>query len=172
MSATAVGWWIFSTFWKHNVRCLPLRMSLPAANARRGRIWCVFTRPWAGAGEQNGNSPNLNRNPNKLPSNMKHRAELNQELRQHILGLPGVTERPDAGIHEDAFFVGRSMFMHIHGYGHCDIRLAKAEQERVLRAGKALPHRWAPGAGYVTYIVRGEKDFEPVLELIRLSHQH
>ncbi len=56
---------------------------------------------------------------------MKSSGELHQELRQRILDLPGVTERPNAGIHEDAFFVGRTMFMHIHGHGHCDIRLAK-----------------------------------------------
>jgi hypothetical protein len=55
---------------------------------------------------------------------MKSAEELNQELRQRILGLSNVTERPNAGIHEDAFFVGGKMFMHIHGHGHCDIRLA------------------------------------------------
>jgi Family of unknown function (DUF5519) len=67
---------------------------------------------------------------------MKSRRELNQELRQRILNLPGVEERENAGIHEDAFFVGHTMFMHIHGHGHCDIRLSKADQERVLRKAK------------------------------------
>ena len=43
--------------------------------------------------------------------------QLHEELRQRILALPGVTERPRAGIHEDAFFVAGKMFMHIHGYG-------------------------------------------------------
>jgi hypothetical protein len=102
---------------------------------------------------------------------MKSRTELNAELRQRILALPAVTERPNAGIHEDAFFVGRTMFMHIHGHGHCDIRLPKDLQAEVLAEGKARPHRWAPGAGYVTFIVSAEKDLEPALDLIRLSHQ-
>lgn len=101
---------------------------------------------------------------------MKTRAELHQELRQRILALPGVTERPKAGIHEDAFFVGGTMFMHIHGRGHCDIRLAKEDQERVLAKGQARPHRWAPEAGYVTFIVNAESDLEPAMELIRMSH--
>jgi hypothetical protein len=35
----------------------------------------------------------------------------NQELRQRILALPGVTEKQNAGIHEDAFFVASKMFM-------------------------------------------------------------
>jgi hypothetical protein len=97
---------------------------------------------------------------------------LHEELRQRILSLPGVSERPNAGIHEDAFLVGRTMFMHIHGHGHCDIRLSKADQERLLAEGKASPHRWAPSAGYVTFIVNDESDLEPAMELITTSHRY
>jgi len=103
---------------------------------------------------------------------MKSRDGLHQELRQTILSLPGVTKRQNAGIHEDAFFVGRTMFMHIHGRGHCDIRLSKGDQEQVLAGGKARPHRWAPEAGYVTFIVDDEEDLEPTMDLIRMSHQY
>ena len=103
---------------------------------------------------------------------MKSSDELHQKLRQRILSLPGVTERQDAGIHEDAFFVGSTMFMHIHGRGHCDIRLSKADQKQVLAAGKARAHRWAPQAGYVTSIVKSDADLERTIELIRMSHQH
>ena len=103
---------------------------------------------------------------------MKSRKELNQKLRQEILSLAGVTERPRAGIHEDAFFVGPTMFMHIHGHGHCDVRLPKVEQERALAEGKARPHRWAPEAGYVTAIVDEEEDLGPTMDLIRKSHLH
>jgi Luciferase len=102
---------------------------------------------------------------------MKSRRELNQELRQRILNLPGVEERENLGIHEDAFFVGHTMFMHIHGHGHCDIRLSKADQERVLAEGKARSHRWAPETGYVTFVVNNEKDLEPAMDLIRMSHR-
>ncbi len=101
---------------------------------------------------------------------MKSREEIGQELRRRILALPGVTERPNAGIHEDAFFVGRIMFMHIHGTGHCDIRLPKDAQQRVLAEGKARSHRWAPDAGYITVIVRNEAELDNALELIRISH--
>ena len=103
---------------------------------------------------------------------MKSREELHQELRERILSLSNVTERQNAGIHEDAFFVRGKMFMHIHGYGHCDIRLAKADQERILAEGKAHPHRWAPEQGYVTFIAHDEKDLAPAMELIQLSHDH
>jgi hypothetical protein len=103
---------------------------------------------------------------------MKSGDELHQELRQRILGLSDVTERLNAGIHEDAFFVGGKMFTHIHGHGHCDIRLAKTDQERVLAEGKARPHRWAPEQGYVTFVARNESDLAPAMELIRMSHDH
>src|SRR5438876_10826504 len=103
---------------------------------------------------------------------MKSRIELHQELRQRILNLPDVTERQNAGIHEDAFFVGRTMFMHIHGHGHYDIRLPKSDQERVLAEGKARPHRWAPEAGYVTLTVKREEDLQPAMDLIRMSHHY
>ena len=62
--------------------------------------------------------------------------------------------------------------MHIHGHGHCDIRLAMADQGRVLTDGKARPHRWAPEQGYVTFVARDEDDLGPAVELIRMSHDH
>lgn len=102
---------------------------------------------------------------------MKSR-ELHEQLRERILGLAGVTERQNAGIHEDAFFVGRTMFMHIHGHGHCDIRLAMDDQARVLAEGKARPHRWAPEKGYVTFVARDEDDLAPAMKLIQMSYHH
>jgi Family of unknown function (DUF5519) len=103
---------------------------------------------------------------------MKSGEELHQELRRRILNLSGVTERQNAGIHEDAFFVGRTMFMHIHGHSHCDIRLAKSDQTRVLAEGKARAHRWAPEKGYVTFVARDESELAPAMELIRTSYDH
>jgi hypothetical protein len=103
---------------------------------------------------------------------MKSREELHRELRHRILSLSDVTERQNAGIHEDAFFVGGKMFMHIHGHGRCDIQLAKDDQERVLAEGRARPHRWAPEAGYVTLIVREEEHLGPAMDLIRMSHRY
>src|SRR6266516_4245378 len=103
---------------------------------------------------------------------MKSAEKLHEQLRQRILSLSEVTERQNAGIHEDAFFVGRTMFMHIHGHGHCDIRLSKGDQERVLAEGKARPHRWSPETGYVMSMVDDEQDLKPTMDLIRMSHQY
>ena len=103
---------------------------------------------------------------------MNSNEQLHDELRQQILDLPGVTERQNAGIHEDAFFVAGTMFMHIHGRAHCDIRLSKNDQERALADGKARPHRWAPEAGYVTFVARNREDLGSAMELIRTSHDY
>lgn len=103
---------------------------------------------------------------------MKSKEEIHEELRRRILALPGVTERPNTGIHEDAFFVARAMFMHIHGRGHCDIRLPLDVQAGVLAEGKARKHRWAPEQGYVTAIVSDEKSLDATMDLIRVSYQH
>jgi len=50
--------------------------------------------------------------------------------------------------------------------------LGKTDQERVLSEGKARPHRWAPEQGYVTFMVREDKDLAPAVELIRMSYDH
>jgi len=50
--------------------------------------------------------------------------------------------------------------------------LAKNDQKRVLTEGKARPHRWAPEAGFVTVTVRDEKDLEPAMDVIRMSHRY
>ena len=103
---------------------------------------------------------------------MNERAKLNEKLREYIRQLPGVVERPKAGMHEDAFFVGKTMFMHIHGQVHCDIRLSHEAQQAALAAGNAQPHRWAPQQGYITAIVDNDEMLANTLELIQQSHAH
>jgi hypothetical protein len=103
---------------------------------------------------------------------MNESVRIGKELRERILSLAGVAEKPHAGIHEDAFFVGKTMFMHIHGSGRCDIRLPGETQKRVLAEGLARPHRWAPEAGYVTVIVRSAGDIDPAMALIRTSYEY
>jgi len=137
-------------------------------------IWLILAgfRLPKSIGAARGNAPDLKRYLNMFGRSMKSREELHHELRHRILGLAGVTEKTNAGIHQDAFFVRGKMFMHIHGRGHCDIRLSKSDQERVLTEGKARRHRWAPEKGYITFKVANEHDLEPAMELIRTSHDY
>jgi hypothetical protein len=55
---------------------------------------------------------------------------------------------------------------------HLDIRLSKEDQERMLRDGKAEPHRFAPQAGWVTFGIRSEGDVEAAKAIIRLAYDN
>jgi len=48
--------------------------------------------------------------------------------------------------------------------------IVESRSETVLAEGKARTHRWAPEAGYVTFVVNNEKDLEPAMALIQMSH--
>ena len=80
-------------------------------------------------------------------------------LRQRILRLPGVTERQNAGITKTPLSDAPSLST-CRRHGHSEIRLAMADQARVLAEGKARPHRWAPEQGYVTFVARDEDDLD------------
>lgn len=62
--------------------------------------------------------------------------------------------------------------MHTHSASYLDIRLSKEDQQKMLKEGKAEPHRFAPQAGWVTFRIRSEKDVEAAKELIRLAYDN
>ena len=91
---------------------------------------------------------------------------LTESLQDWILQLPKVTKASNrfGGVE---FQVHGLEFMHTHGSSHLDIRLSKEDQERMLKEGKADPHRFAPQAGWVTFRIRSEGDLEAAKDLIR-----
>ncbi len=92
---------------------------------------------------------------------------MNESLQDWILKLPKVTK-----VGGTEFQVDGLEFMHTHGISHLDIRLSKQDQERMLKEGKADPHRFAPQAGWVTFRIRSERDVEAAKELIRLAYDN
>ena len=63
--------------------------------------------------------------------------------------------------------------MHTHGTSHFDIRLSKEDQKRILKEGKAEPHRFVHNkAGWVIFRIRSEEDAENAKELIRLAYDN
>jgi len=96
---------------------------------------------------------------------------LNESLQDWILKLPKVTKAPHR-FGGTEFQVDGLEFMHTHGISHLDIRLSKQDQERMLKEGKADPHRFAPQAGWVTFRIRSERDVEAAKELIRLAYDN
>jgi len=96
---------------------------------------------------------------------------LNESLQDWILKLPKVTKAPHR-FGGTEFQVDGLEVMHTHGISHLDIRLSKQDQERMLKEGKADPHRFAPQAGWVTFRIRSERDVEAAKELIRLAYDN
>ncbi len=96
---------------------------------------------------------------------------LNESLQDWILQLPNVTKTSHR-FGGTEFKVHGLEFMHTHGTSHLDIRLSKQDQERMLKEGKADPHRFAPQAGWVTFRIRSERDVEAAKELIRLAYDN
>jgi len=94
-----------------------------------------------------------------------------ESLRDWTLQLPNVTKASHR-FGGTEFQVHGLEFMHSHGPSHLDIRLSKQDQERMLKEGKAEPHRFAPQAGWVTFRMRSEGDVEAAKELIRLAYDN
>jgi len=70
------------------------------------------------------------------------------------------------------FQVSRIEFMHSHGTSWLDIRLSKEDQASVLKAGEALPHRFAPQAGWVSFRIERPEDLAIAKKIIHMSYQN
>jgi luciferase-like monooxygenase len=96
---------------------------------------------------------------------------LDGSLQDWILQLPNVTKASHR-FGGTEFQVHGLEFMHTHGSSYLDIRLSREEQEKMLKDGRAEPHRFAPQAGWVTFRIRSENDAEIAKELIRLAYDN
>lgn len=94
-----------------------------------------------------------------------------EDLKTWILRLPGVTQANHrfGGIE---FQVEGLEFMHHHGPSFLDIRLSKNDQATALKRGTAIPHRFAPQAGWVSFRIEKTEDLEPAKRLIQLAYEN
>ena len=93
------------------------------------------------------------------------------QLKEWILEHPDVSEAPHR-FGGTEFRLKNLEFMHSHGPSFLDIRLSKEDQSRVLSEAKALRHRFAPQAGWVSLRLAGEDDLERAKELIELAYRN
>src|SRR6266581_3885094 len=75
---------------------------------------------------------------------------VSENLKNWILQLPEVVEAPHR-FGGTQFQVSGLEFMHFHGDTFLDIRLSKENQATVLKQGTAIPHRFAPQGGWVSF---------------------
>ena len=102
---------------------------------------------------------------------MVDRNELLESLKAWILQLPGVTQEAHR-FGGTEFQVEGLEFMHHHGPSFLDIRLSKSDQEKELKNGTALRHRFAPQAGWVSFRIEKLEDLEAAKRLIRLAYEN
>jgi hypothetical protein len=96
---------------------------------------------------------------------------LQEGIRSFLRSLPNVELKHDP-MSEEAYFYGLRNFAHFHGPQHIDIRLSKSQQEEALRTQKALHHRYASQAGWVSCIVKTVEQAENAKELIRQAYDN
>jgi hypothetical protein len=102
---------------------------------------------------------------------MVDRNELFERLKAWILQLPGVTQEAHR-FGGTEFQVEGLEFMHHHGPSFLDIRLSKNDQATTLKNGTALPHRFAPQAGWVSFRLENAEDLDPAKKLIQLAYEN
>jgi len=97
--------------------------------------------------------------------------EFFENLKTWILQLPGVTQAAHR-FGGTEFQVEGLEFMHHHGPSLLDIRLSKSDQATALKNGTALPHRFAPQAGWVSFRIEKAEDLDDAKKLIQLAYEN
>lgn len=92
-------------------------------------------------------------------------------LKDWILQLPGVSEAPHR-FGGTEFQANGLEFMHSHGPSFLDIRLSREDQARALKDGGAIPHRFAPQAGWVSFRMVKASDVDAAKKLVRLAYEN
>jgi len=68
------------------------------------------------------------------------------------------------------FHVGRREIGHLHGNRMADLPFPVRIREKLVAEGKANLHYLHPKTGWITYYLRSDRDFEPIIELFRLNY--
>jgi hypothetical protein len=99
------------------------------------------------------------------------RDKLFEDLKRWILQLPSVTQASHRFVGTE-FQVEGLEFMHSHGPSFLDIRLSKTDKAVALKDGKAIPHRFAPQAGWVSFRIEKAEDLGPAKALILAAYEN
>jgi hypothetical protein len=90
-------------------------------------------------------------------------------LEDEICAWPNVRAHPHRfGGREFCF--GKAEIGHLHTNGIVDIPFPRSVHDLILKDGLAKEHHWVPDSGWITFMVRSEKDFSHALWLLRISY--
>ena len=91
------------------------------------------------------------------------------QITREVAGWAGVTVVPHrfGGIE---FLVGRRQLGHLHGNRLADLPFPVRVREQLVAEGKAQRHHIFPESGWVSCVIRDERDVATVIELFRLNY--
>lgn len=94
---------------------------------------------------------------------------LKEQISSFISSLPNVERKHDP-MSEEAYFYNLRNFARFHGSQHIDIKLSKLQQEEALRTHMAIPHKYAPQAGWVSCILETKEQANNTRRLITQAY--
>ena len=92
------------------------------------------------------------------------------QITREVAGWNGVTvaRHRFGGIE---FLVGRRELGHLHGNRLADLPFPVRIRTQLVAEGKAQPHHILPESGWVSYVIRDERDVAAVIELFHLNYE-
>ena len=90
-------------------------------------------------------------------------------LKQEISSWPGISVHPHQFAAKEYRF-GKAEVGHVHFWGDVDVPFPRPVHDFLLAQNLAKQHRWVPDSGWTTFHIRGDKDVEHAIWLMRLSY--
>jgi hypothetical protein len=90
------------------------------------------------------------------------------KLKQEVSSWPGISAHPHRFAAQEYRF-GKAEVGHVHFCGDVDIPFPRPVHDFLLGHNLAEQHRWVPDSGWTTFRIRGDKDIEHAIWLMRLS---
>lgn len=86
-----------------------------------------------------------------------------------------VSSWPSISVHPHRFAaleyrLGKAEVGHVHFWGDVDIPFPRPVHDFLIAENLAEQHRWVPNSGWTTFRIRGRKDIEHAIWLMRLSY--
>jgi hypothetical protein len=92
-----------------------------------------------------------------------------RRLKDEVASWPGISVHPHRFAALEYRF-GKAEVGHIHFWGDVDIPFPRPVRDFLFERNLAEQHRWIPDSGWTTFRIRGERDLEHAVWLIRLSY--
>ena len=92
-----------------------------------------------------------------------------EQFDREVMSWVGVTSHPHRFGGKEYRF-GSAEIGHLHLGGTLDIPFPRSFHDALLADKLAGEHRWVPNSGWITFQIRGGKDVEHAIWLMRLSY--